>query len=301
MGTGDCANQVFIIDYGLAKKYRDPHTHLHIPYVEGKSLTGTARYASVAALRGIEQSRRDDLEALGFVWLYLLRGSLPWMGLKGNDQKQKHERICEVKARTSIEELCRGFPVEFVRYFQAVRALKFTERPNYSDLKALFRDLITRDRLAYDSHYDWVIDERIPIAVKPSDDRRVAELMRSAPVIPARPVDFEPATAQPPRPRNSPTQRMKPHGPLATRGRRETHSAFPAGRQRDQTAAIVTGRPHERQRDTQAIGAAQPRTRSARRAPGLPGRAENRDISPRQPSWMLHVEPRRLHGHGIRY
>ncbi|OHT08490.1 hypothetical protein TRFO_23007 [Tritrichomonas foetus] len=155
MGTGKNANKVYIIDFGLSKKYRDPHTHEHIKYVENKDLTGTARYASVSALKGIEQSRRDDLEALGYVWLYLLKGNLPWMGLDARNRRQKYDRICEVKASTSFEELCSGFPDEFVRYFYAVRQLRFTEEPDYSHYRKLFRKLFARLGYTYDYVYDW--------------------------------------------------------------------------------------------------------------------------------------------------
>ena len=167
MGLGSNSTQVFIIDYGLSKKYRDQHTHVHIPYVEGKSLTGTARYASVGALKGVEQSRRDDMESLGFVWLYLLRGNLPWMGLNGRDQKQKYDRIRDVKAKTSFEDLCQGFPKEFVTYFNEVRKLKFTEKPHYAEYRQMFRDLFIREGFLYDYKYDWVRDSPRPAPPRP--------------------------------------------------------------------------------------------------------------------------------------
>ncbi|CAH2046519.1 unnamed protein product [Thlaspi arvense] len=103
MGLGRKANQVYIIDYGLGKKYRDLQTHKHIPYRENKNLTGTARYASVNTHLGVEQSRRDDLESLGYVLMYFIKGSLPWQGLKAGTKKQKYDRISEKKVSTPIE------------------------------------------------------------------------------------------------------------------------------------------------------------------------------------------------------
>ena len=183
MGVGPNASQVFVIDFGLAKKYRDQHTLVHIPYVEGKSLTGTARYASVNALRGAEQSRRDDLESLGYVWLYLLKGNLPWMGLDGRDQKQKYDRICAVKAKTSFEELCKGFPGEFIRYFQIVRSLRFTDRPDYAGLREMFRELFIREGFIYDGKYDWSteeVEQKRKVVMQVPEPKPVAKKTESA-------------------------------------------------------------------------------------------------------------------------
>lgn len=99
--------QLFIIDFGLAKKFRDSRTRCHILYREDKNLTGTARYASINAHLGIEQSRRDDMESLGYVLMYFNRGSLPWQGLKAATKKQKYEKISEKKMSTPVEVLCK--------------------------------------------------------------------------------------------------------------------------------------------------------------------------------------------------
>ncbi|XP_062087725.1 casein kinase 1-like protein 2 [Humulus lupulus] len=157
MGLGRRANQVYIIDFGLAKKYRDSSTHQHIPYRENKNLTGTARYASMNTHLGIEQSRRDDLESLGYVLMYFLRGSLPWQGLKAGTKKQKYEKISEKKVQTSIESLCRGYPTEFASYFHYCRSLRFDDKPDYAYLKRLFRDLFIREGFQFDYVFDWTI------------------------------------------------------------------------------------------------------------------------------------------------
>lgn len=157
MGIGKRGNQVNVIDFGLAKKYRDPKSHFHIPYRENKNLTGTARYASINTHLGVEQSRRDDMESLGYVMLYFCRGSLPWQGLKAATKKQKYDRIMEKKMTTPTETLCRGFPAEFAVYLNYTRSLRFDDKPDYSYLRKIFRDLFVREGYQYDYVFDWTV------------------------------------------------------------------------------------------------------------------------------------------------
>ena len=131
MGLGKKGNLVYIIDFGLAKKYRDARSHQHIPYRENKNLTGTARYASINTHLGIEQSRRDDMESLGYILMYFVTGTLPWQGLRAATKQQKYERISEKKMATPIDVLCKGAPCEFATYLNYCRSLRFEEKPDY--------------------------------------------------------------------------------------------------------------------------------------------------------------------------
>ncbi|XP_040583946.1 casein kinase I isoform X1 [Lepeophtheirus salmonis] len=155
MGLGKKGNLVYVIDFGLAKRYRDGRTHQHIPYRENKNLTGTARYASINTHLGIEQSRRDDMEALGYIFMYLIHGALPWQGLKARTKAQKYEKISEKKLSTPIDELCKGAPSEFSTYLNYCRSLRFEERPDYSYLRQLVRNLFHRQGFSYDYVFDW--------------------------------------------------------------------------------------------------------------------------------------------------
>ncbi|XP_043828274.1 casein kinase I-like [Dromiciops gliroides] len=157
IGTGRHRNKLFIIDFGLAKKYRDSKTKEHIPYRKDKNLTGTARYASINAHLGIEQSRGDDMESLGYVLMYFNRTSLPWQGLKAATRKQKYEKIIEKKMSIPVESLCSGFPSEFTTYLSYCRALRFEEPPDYFYLRQLFRTLFKSMNYQYDYLYDWTL------------------------------------------------------------------------------------------------------------------------------------------------
>ncbi|MCJ1448406.1 MAG: casein kinase I [Stictis urceolatum] len=150
------ANVIHVVDFGMAKQYRDPKTKQHIPYRERKSLSGTARYMSINTHLGREQSRRDDLEALGHVFMYFLRGGLPWQGLKAATNKQKYEKIGEKKQTTAIKDLCENFPEEFNKYLSYVRNLGFEDTPDYDYLRDLFTQALKNTGEVEDGEYDWM-------------------------------------------------------------------------------------------------------------------------------------------------
>lgn len=146
-------HHIYIIDFGLSKRYWDKK---HVPMRMKLSLTGTARYASINAHKGAEQSRRDDLEAIGHMFMYFLRGSLPWSGLEAKTKQEKYKKICEKKEEIDVCSLCAGFPEAFETYLMYARELKFLERPDYQMVWKLFRE--TRDKecpQASDHSFQW--------------------------------------------------------------------------------------------------------------------------------------------------
>jgi len=155
-GVGDKVHHVYIIDFGLSKIYWDKQRQSHCQMKQKLSLTGTARYASVNAHKGVEQSRRDDLEAIGHMLFYFLRGSLPWSGLDAKTQEEKYRRICEKKEKTPVADLNTGFPKQFDEYLSYCRNLQFTDKPDYTMLWGLFR--ACREADWQDHHYQWFED-----------------------------------------------------------------------------------------------------------------------------------------------
>ena len=131
IGLNKKNNIIYLLDFGLAKKYRSSTTLKHYPMTKKKNLTGTARYASINALNGLTQSRRDDLEAVGYVLLYFLRGKLPWQGLHVKNKEDRYHKIMEIKMKTTPNELCLGFPKEFEYYVEYCRKLEYEDDPDY--------------------------------------------------------------------------------------------------------------------------------------------------------------------------
>ena len=142
IGRGNNSHIVYVLDFGLSKKYWSSKQNKHIPYCTNKKLTGTARYASINALSGCEQGRRDDLESIGYIIMYFIRGNLPWQGLKINKNEDRYKKICDKKKATSAKELCEGYPQQLENFINYTRNLKFMEVPDYDYLRNLLKEII---------------------------------------------------------------------------------------------------------------------------------------------------------------
>merc|ERR1719401_808944 len=160
-GVGRKIHHLYLIDFGLGVKYFDK---VHVRQSSSQSLTGTARYASINAHKGSTQSRRDDLEAIGHMFLYFLRGSLPWSGLKAKTQEEKFRKIMETKERFALPELCKGFPKEFEYFLRYTRNLGFKERPDYSSLQKNFRDLRDKEGVKEEYELQWLQDKNLDVS-----------------------------------------------------------------------------------------------------------------------------------------
>lgn len=131
---------LYCIDFGLAKPYVN-RSGKHISPHKTKKFCGTARFASIAAHRSYEQSRKDDLESIGYILVYLYKSVLPWQSIKCKDKKQRYKLIGEKKESITEEELCKGMPKEFTVFLKYVRSLDFDETPYYSALIKMFKKL----------------------------------------------------------------------------------------------------------------------------------------------------------------
>lgn len=151
MGVGHQNRHIYMIDLGLAKEYKKK---AHIKEISGKNLVGTARYSSLNSHKGLELSRRDDLESLGYLLIYFIKGELPWQGIKANNKNDKYIMIGKMKETTPVETLCQGVPLPLVQYMKYVRTLNFKDRPDYYFLRKLFVDWFEEQGFRYD-YYDW--------------------------------------------------------------------------------------------------------------------------------------------------
>ena len=159
MGLKNLSQYVYLLDFGLAKKYRSSKTLKQIPLVNKSKLTGTARYASINALKGYEHSRRDDLEAAGYVLIYFIKGKLPWQGLAAKNKEERYRKILRKKIEVSPKVLCNDLPEEFGKYIAYTRNLEYLEQPDYDMLRELFISILKKENSKFDYIYDWTTPE----------------------------------------------------------------------------------------------------------------------------------------------
>jgi casein kinase 1 len=159
IGYNNNEKQIYITDFGLSVKYIKKGKHM--PLNMNKSLIGTARYASINMHNGYEPSRRDDLESIGYMLIYLLLGKLPWQGLKKREKSKKKylDMIGAKKMSTQISHLCNGLPSCFSEYLQYCRNLHFDETPNYNYLINIFKNESNKQNLPHT--FEWCSNIKI--------------------------------------------------------------------------------------------------------------------------------------------
>ncbi|CAD8086553.1 unnamed protein product [Paramecium sonneborni] len=160
VGKEDEENQLFIVDFGISKFYKDENES-HISLREKQPFIGTTRYASVNAHKGLSLSRRDDMESLGYMLIYLLKGQLPWQNLQFTSEDDKINQVGHFKIKIDINELCQGLPIEFARYFDYVKGLPFKSEPNYKYCLSFFRKISNEHNyLSKELIFDWIISQK---------------------------------------------------------------------------------------------------------------------------------------------
>ena len=144
IGYEEKSKYIYLLDFGLSKKYRSSKTKKHFPFVQKNKLIGNARYSSINALEGGTQSRRDDLESLGYVLIYFLKGKLPWQNILIKNKEERYHKIKEIKVNIDSDILCSDCPEEFCEYIIYVKNLKYEEDPDYDFIKNLFINILNK-------------------------------------------------------------------------------------------------------------------------------------------------------------
>ena len=149
-------NNIYIIDFGLAKKYMSSRTGKHAKFCINKKWSGTSRFASANSLRGVAQSRRDDLESLCYLLLYLMKGSLPWDNVYGINENEEILLIYKIKKFMKPEILFLNLPKETAEFFKYCKKLEYEQQPNYNYLRKLLLNILNYANEKNDLNFSWI-------------------------------------------------------------------------------------------------------------------------------------------------
>ena len=154
----DNKNSIYLIDFGISRKYRSDKTGKHIRFSLTGKLFGTLKFISYNASRGVEQSRRDDMISIGYMLAFLAGKRLPWQGyeIHGPCAKKNYETIVDLKHKSKPEEICRGLPPEFAKYIIYCLKLNFEEKPDYEYLRNLFKQVLLKNQKDIKSEFSFI-------------------------------------------------------------------------------------------------------------------------------------------------
>lgn len=160
MGIGENSQNVYMVDFGLCKRYRDANTKLLVPYKQATSMVGTIRYSSINAHLGIDQSRRDDLQCVCYLLIYFLKGELPWQKIPLENKFEKDHMMMSCKLKMTARELCEGLPSEIENIFQYIKSLNFYQEPDYHYILSELSFVLEHECGPFHFTYDWESLER---------------------------------------------------------------------------------------------------------------------------------------------
>ena len=152
---------IYLIDFGLAKKYRSSRTGKHVQFSITNRYTGTARYSSLNALKGYAVSRRDDIECVAYILIYFMRGNLPWENIEGKTTVEKYRKIFKLKKLITPEKLCENLPSEICEFLKYSKSLNFEQEPDYSYCCSLFNNALSKIECKNDLLFSWINDKII--------------------------------------------------------------------------------------------------------------------------------------------
>ena len=156
IGRKNKERTIYLIDFGLSKKYINDNNN-HISMKKDRNIIGTVRYISMNTHQGFEQSRRDDLESLFYIFIYFIKGELPWQGVKYKTKSEKYNLIFEIKKKSTEKggALCDNLPPEFQTIMDYILGLEFTEKPNYSMITKIIEMVMAKSNYYNDLQFDW--------------------------------------------------------------------------------------------------------------------------------------------------